>query len=302
MFKNSSADRNTPYADKVYQVRHKRTGELFAIKKSTRRFASKAHRQKCLHEIMAVAALPAHENIVGQYRAWQQNGHFNIQMELCEGGSLAQLLSQLEEAGELLSEEELWYILCEMAQGLRFLHANGVLHLDVKPDNIYRDANGVLKLGDFGLAVLRHQWDWEEGDGKYVAPELLDADVEPTPAADIYSLGATLYECATGETLPRSEPANCTQDPALDGRSASLRHTLQCMLQSDEAARPTAEELLAQVRNWDIAATFSAMRPARRQSSEDQSRVRPFPDLSFDTEASQEAVASDTSQVPVITR
>lgn len=44
---------------------------------------------------MAVAALPAHENIVGQYRAWQQSGHFNIQMELCEGGSLAQLLSQV---------------------------------------------------------------------------------------------------------------------------------------------------------------------------------------------------------------
>lgn len=43
-------------------------------------------------------------------------------------------------------------------QGLCFLHANGVLHLDVKPDNIYRDADGVLKLGDFGLAVLRHQW------------------------------------------------------------------------------------------------------------------------------------------------
>ena len=50
---------------------------------------------RCLHEIMAVAALPAHENIVGQYRAWQQGGHFNIQMELCEGGSLAQLLSEV---------------------------------------------------------------------------------------------------------------------------------------------------------------------------------------------------------------
>ena len=41
--------------------------------------------------------------------------------------------------------------------------------------------------------------DWEEGDGKYVAPELLNGQLEPTPAADIYSLGATLYECATGE-------------------------------------------------------------------------------------------------------
>ena len=48
-----------------------------------------------MHEIMAVAALPAHENIVGQYRAWQQGGHFNIQMELCDGGSLAQLLKEV---------------------------------------------------------------------------------------------------------------------------------------------------------------------------------------------------------------
>ncbi len=53
---------------------------------------------RCLHEIMAVASLPAHENIVGQYRAWQQGGHFNIQMELCEGGSLAQLLFEARDS------------------------------------------------------------------------------------------------------------------------------------------------------------------------------------------------------------
>ena len=47
---------------------------------------------------MAVASLPAHENIVGQYRAWQQGGHFNIQMELCEGGSLAQLLIEARDS------------------------------------------------------------------------------------------------------------------------------------------------------------------------------------------------------------
>lgn len=52
---------------------------------------------RCLHEIMAVASLPAHENIVEQYRAWQQGGHFNIQMELCEGGSLAQLLFEVRD-------------------------------------------------------------------------------------------------------------------------------------------------------------------------------------------------------------
>lgn len=55
-------------------------------------------RCRCMHEIMAVAALPEHDNIVGQYRAWQQDGHFYIQMDLCEGGSLAHLLEEVRGA------------------------------------------------------------------------------------------------------------------------------------------------------------------------------------------------------------
>lgn len=51
--------------------------------------------RRCLHEIQAVAGLPPHPNVVGQYRAWQQGGHFYIQMDLCEGGSLQQLLRQV---------------------------------------------------------------------------------------------------------------------------------------------------------------------------------------------------------------
>ena len=50
---------------------------------------------------MAVAALPEHDNIVGQFRAWQQEGHFYIQMDLCEGGSLAHLLQEVGSADGL---------------------------------------------------------------------------------------------------------------------------------------------------------------------------------------------------------
>lgn len=59
-------------------------------------------RRRCLHEIQAVASLPEHPNVVGQYRAWQQGGHFYIQMDLCEGGSLAQLLRQVRVSSQSL--------------------------------------------------------------------------------------------------------------------------------------------------------------------------------------------------------
>ena len=52
-------------------------------------------RGRCLHEIQAVASLPAHPNVIGQYRAWQQRGHLFIQMDLAEHGSLGSLIRQV---------------------------------------------------------------------------------------------------------------------------------------------------------------------------------------------------------------
>ncbi|KAK9819802.1 hypothetical protein WJX72_002609 [[Myrmecia] bisecta] len=236
----------------VYQVRHKHTNELFAVKRSMRKFRSKAHRERCMREIMAVAALPAHPNIVGQYRAWQQGGHFYIQMDLCGGGSLGQLLTQAAKMSTWLPEEAAWQVLYQVSQGLSFLHAHGVLHLDIKPDNIYRDNAGTFKIGDFGLAVLRKQWDWEEGDGNYLAPELLNDASEPSCAADIFSLGATLYECATGEKLPKSGPAREHGQVALPGRSAALQWMIQWMINPDPACRPLAQDVLMQVASLNL--------------------------------------------------
>jgi serine/threonine protein kinase len=74
-----------------------------------------------------------------------------------------------------------------------------VLFLRTGPDA----DRSTFKIGDFGLAVTMEEREWEDGDGKYVAPELLCDDTEATPAADIYSLGATLYEAMCGRQLER---------------------------------------------------------------------------------------------------
>lgn len=66
-------------------MRHRASGAVFAVKRSRRRFRSKLQRERCLREVRAVAALPRHPNIVHQYRAWQEGGHFYIQVSLVGG-------------------------------------------------------------------------------------------------------------------------------------------------------------------------------------------------------------------------
>ena len=233
----------------VFRVRHRQTKEIFAVKRSVGGFRTKLQRERCLREIRAVAALPAHENIVGQYRAWQEGGHFYIQMDYCEGGSLDQLI-HTETGSVPLSTEALWGVAADIATGLDFLHAHEVLHLDIKPENLYRnvDVNGTLglwRIGDFGLAVGKETTDWEEGDGDYVAPELLKSGCEPTSAADVFSLGATLYECATGEKLQRKEASPEAADVELSDRPEALQILIHAMLLTDPNARPLASQVAA---------------------------------------------------------
>lgn len=233
----------------VFRVRHRQTKEIFAVKRSRRGFRTKLQRERCLREIRAVAALPAHPHIVGQYRAWQEAGHFYIQMDYCESGSLDQLLYPA--AGPApLSTEALWGVAADIATGLDFLHAHDVLHLDIKPENLYRNSDvhrnpGPWRIGDFGLAVAKESTDWEEGDGDYVAPELLRTGCEPTSAADVFSLGATLYECATGEKLPRKESSPDAADVEIPGKPEALQILIRAMLLTDPNERPLAGQVAA---------------------------------------------------------
>lgn len=253
----------------VFKVKHKTTGDLFAIKRSRRRFRSKLQRQRCLREIRSVIALPLHPHIVGQHRAWQEGGHFYIQMDFAPNGSLQQLLKKTPSS--LLSDQAIWSIAWEVANGLLFLHTNGVMHLDIKPDNIYFDAQGSCRIGDFGLAVVGTDVsDWEEGDGDYLAPELLGPRAEPSPKADIFSLGATLYESATGRKIDRTYTIDGTGNDKnsrdscalLPARPEKMNELVSLMLAGDAAVRPSAEEVLQFMRDICVAGQEVELPPA----------------------------------------
>jgi membrane-associated tyrosine/threonine-specific cdc2-inhibitory kinase len=147
----------------VWLVTSKTSGRAFVVKKCVHAFTTDAQRAKLRREVEAAALLPEHPNIVRYFRSWQKEQIFYIQMEHCACGSLSSVLARLPQ-GHLIAELDVWRLAAQVASGLAFMHAHKIIHLDIKPDNIYIDASGTCKIGDLGLAYVQDAgWDWEEG-------------------------------------------------------------------------------------------------------------------------------------------
>ncbi|KAH7722054.1 Membrane-associated tyrosine- and threonine-specific cdc2-inhibitory kinase, partial [Aphelenchoides avenae] len=182
----------------VYRVRSREDGLRYAVKCQLEPYRGMSDREMKIGEVKKIEGIPAHPNFVRFVRAWEENHRLYIQMELCETSldALAKLRGALDEA-------TVWNIFLDMVKALDHLHAHNLLHLDVKPENIFMTHNGVFKLGDFGLVVDLSKDDASkayDGDSRYLAPEVLND--KPSKAADIFSLGITIFELATDAALP----------------------------------------------------------------------------------------------------
>ena len=182
---------------KVYKVRNEISDRVEAMKvlldDAT---AAPDLLERFLREIKVVAALE-HPNIASLRTAFKVDDQLIMIMELVEGASLDEKLR-----GGRLNPLYALECTCQVLAALSYAHRLGVIHRDIKPANILITAGGVVKLTDFGIAS-------KAGDPKltapgtalgslyYMSPEQLKA--EPLDVrSDLYSLGATLYECVTG--------------------------------------------------------------------------------------------------------
>ncbi|HEY3321684.1 MAG TPA: protein kinase [Planctomycetota bacterium] len=142
------------------------------------------------------------------------SGETFIVMEYVQGTSAYELLKQHLDAGTQLSETAVLRLALMTAKALSAAHAKFIVHRDVKPDNILvRRSDGAVKLTDLGLAAITlepgvHREESLAGTMGFLAPEAVYGQ-EITPAADVYGLGATMYELLTGD-LPYSSPYNDT--------------------------------------------------------------------------------------------
>ncbi|KAK3706177.1 mitosis inhibitor protein kinase swe1 [Vermiconidia calcicola] len=176
-------------------------GRVWAVKKSRKPYTGNKDRQRKLREVQILKALRGHEHLVEHVDEWESKNYLYIQTSFCENGNLKDFLLQTGFKGRL-DDFRIWKILLELSQGVKSIHDANFIHLDLKPANVFIDWEGVLKIGDFGLASswpAPHGLDGE-GDREYIGPEVLSGRFDKP--ADIFSLGMIMLEIAGNIVLP----------------------------------------------------------------------------------------------------
>ncbi len=145
----------------------------------------------------SIAASLNHENIVQVYNHGTINGIPYIANEYIKGQTLKEVL----DFRSSLPMGEAIDIMLQLAAALNYAHKHGIVHRDVKPDNIYLMGDGTIKLGDFGIAQSNAKFSNENneivGSVYYLAPEITTGKAA-TPQSDIYAAGVTFFELITG--------------------------------------------------------------------------------------------------------
>lgn len=246
----------------VYRARHRGLGRLVALKTIPPAHLASAHARERFRLEASTASRLDHPNIVPIYEVGERDGFCFYSMKLVEGTTIQQLVSRgMPDAAEC---RHLAAILVKVAQAVHHAHQRGVLHRDLKPSNVLLDHEHEPHVSDFGLA---RQTDEDSsltvsqaliGTPAYLAPEVaMGGARQATVAADIYGLGAIIYQLLTGRppfagaTLAETLRAVQDADPARPGRlnpavPADLETICLKCLQKEPAQRYATAEALAE--------------------------------------------------------
>lgn len=210
----------------VYKARHQKLTRTVAVKMLLAgAYAAATELERFMREARAIAVL-RHPHIIQVFDVGEADGRPYFTMEYIEGGTLAQKLAGIPQPPRVAAT-----VVATLAQAIHHAHAGGIVHRDLKPSNILLAADGTVKISDFGLA--RASADGPDltlggtrlGTPSYMSPEqAIGRQGTIGPPADIYSLGAILYETLTGrppfraETPQETERQLITEEPALPSR------------------------------------------------------------------------------------
>ncbi|KAM5255772.1 wee1-like protein kinase 2 [Ctenodactylus gundi] len=255
----------------VYKCVKRLDGCVYAIKHSTRPLEGFSDDNLHLREVYAHAALGHHPHVVRYHSAWTENDRVIIQNEYCNGGSLETAISENAKSGDHFQEPKLKDILLQTSLGLKYIHSSGMVHMDIKPSNIficykiqsdfsevseqgeieadwYLSSSVTYKIGDLGHVTSITQPNVDEGDTRFLAKEILQENYKHLRKADIFSLGLTIAVAAGAGSLPTNGYAwhhirkgNLPDIP--QELSEDFHNLLKKMIDPDPQERPLAGAL-----------------------------------------------------------
>ncbi|MHC4917646.1 MAG: serine/threonine-protein kinase [Planctomycetota bacterium] len=186
----------------VFLARQESSGRRVALKVLRRELARDEGYVTRLAREAKLASELDHPNIIRAFETGESNGHHYLVMDYVDGRSLSE---GLKTRGSLKEREALDVVL-QVARALAYAHSEGVVHRDIKPDNIIIGRDGSAKLADLGLAKQVDsqsgltQTGTTLGTPDYMSPEQARGEKRIDIRSDIYSLGATLYHLVTGRS------------------------------------------------------------------------------------------------------
>jgi TolB-like protein/tRNA A-37 threonylcarbamoyl transferase component Bud32 len=249
----------------IYRARQRHSRRIVALKRVlSYRADSHGALQRFRREAQAVASLD-HPNILPMYEVSEsEDGLPFFSMKFAEKGSLQENAASLRDEPRKCVQ-----LMAKVARAVEYAHSRGVLHRDIKPGNILLNDRGEPLVSDFGLAkLLDGNNDLTRslttfGTAGFIAPEQAgDAAVDVTPAADVYSLGAVLFNVLAGRPpFLGSNPvsvirqASETQAPRLRSLAPSLDRDLEticahCLERDPKARYQSAGDLAADLEHW----------------------------------------------------
>lgn len=240
----------------VYLVKHRETGELFAVKELFRGHPDDEDGEiKQIAREIAILQSCKHDNVVRYCGTYQDpSGSLWVTMEYCKGGSVEDIFKTTDRP---LTEKQISFVCCQVLHGLVYLHSRHTIHRDIKAGNVLVTSDGSIKLADFGVAArLTHTMSRRNtfiGTMFWMAPEAIQQS-DYDERADIWSLGITAIEMAElaaphANENPAKALFNIPKDPpptlqAKNQWSPEFHAFLERCLIKDPKERPTAEQLL----------------------------------------------------------
>ncbi|XP_053174952.1 wee1-like protein kinase [Scomber japonicus] len=241
-------------------------GCIYAIKRSKKPLAGSVDEQNALREVYAHAVLGQHPHVVRYYSAWAEDDHMLIQNEYCNGGTLSDVIAENYRRLSYLSELELKDLLLQVTRGLKYIHSTSLVHMDIKPSNIFISRKSVAscgecdedeglttsviyKIGDLGHVTRVNNPQVEEGDSRYLANEVLQEDYSSLMKADIFALALTVISASGAEPLPTNgdkwHEIRQGKLPAIPQvLSPEFLSLLKLMIHPDPARRPSTSDLI----------------------------------------------------------